>query len=266
MARTKVCIFCGGVANSKEHVLRKKWRDYFGEDLRGYTEEHVYANPQGGPAHIESKKSKRVQFDYTVKAVCTVCNNGWMNDLENEVEQVLLRLFRGEAGPLSADDLGALTRWAAKTAFVIEAMDSSPEAAVEEQRHAVRHGMAPVRFNAFLLPLQPNDGHRFRSTPLYPPQTPEQGVLRMTTVHLHQLQIFTVTARDERIQELSWNLQTFYRRLGSPTWPPAELDWPSHEPLPIESVQILHDLMALAAPRTFLNRLAGGGATVYFPQ
>lgn len=258
MTRPTRCIFCGGPADSKEHLLRKKWQEYFGGDAQGFADVHTYGDPKGGPPHIQKSEYVSVPFDRQVRAVCIPCNTGWMNDLENEVEPILLRLFEGGPSLLTSSDLEFVTLWAAKTTFVAEAMDRSPSASMDEQRHAVRLGMPPTRFNAFLLPLQANWSHRVRSTPWYLSHNPDRGVIRFMTIHVRQIQLFTITAQDELAESLSLDLQSIYRRLGSPTWPPTELKWPSHVPLPVESVQVMHDLMALAAPATFIRRFAVG--------
>jgi len=52
--------------------------------------------------------------------VCRRCNQGWMSDLEGEVQQTLMALADGRVNvrDLDAQQRGVLARWAMKTAFV----------------------------------------------------------------------------------------------------------------------------------------------------
>lgn len=53
--------------------------------------------------------------------MCADCNNGWMSNLENEVQSVLLELISGKKEPSSLSDEERLivSRWAAKTCYML---------------------------------------------------------------------------------------------------------------------------------------------------
>lgn len=244
-------MFCGAKGTlTKEHVLAKKWRNYFGAAPQNFLDRHTVPDPSGGP-HIETQNAfTGIPFERTVRAVCKGCNEGWMERLEEAAEPVLLRLIEGQPGHLDTSDLEIVTRWVAKTAFVMEWMDTSPNAAAEDQRRAVMEGAPPLRFHAFLRPLEPNTEYRLRSTPLRPPDGSDRYVIRFVTIHFHQVHFLAVTASNAEAQQKVTSFSQYLTEvLGWPTWAlPEGLDWPSQEPTPVASVQSLHDYVALVTP------------------
>jgi hypothetical protein len=84
------CLFCGlGGKRTKEHVLRRSFKTSFSPDLV-----HTEMTNQvwlGDGTH-KTRQHENSQFDATVNEVCESCNNGWLEDLENEVEGPLLQM------------------------------------------------------------------------------------------------------------------------------------------------------------------------------
>jgi hypothetical protein len=61
------------------------------------------------------------RLDLQVRMACRFCNNGWMSDLETKVRPVVKSMIRGDARvPILFRDQVAVTRWAVKTAMVVE--------------------------------------------------------------------------------------------------------------------------------------------------
>jgi hypothetical protein len=58
---------------------------------------------------------------YATRQICARCNNGWMSRLENEAKPLVLSLMHVERSilVLKDDERRILSRWAAKTAFLI---------------------------------------------------------------------------------------------------------------------------------------------------
>ena len=105
------CIFCGERSPlSNEHVfrdtLRKHFRSQTGLDL--FSES---APDRTGHLPIS-------MFDRKVKAVCEPCNRGWLNDLDAELEDLLVSLFRADQRRISRAELRRLAFWAAVRAAV----------------------------------------------------------------------------------------------------------------------------------------------------
>lgn len=84
------CVFCGAPANSKEHVIPQWLSKGPREDIPGIYQKSV--------VDLDGTILRDVRHrfgDITVKCVCTTCNNGWMNDLEEGVRPFLLPLILG---------------------------------------------------------------------------------------------------------------------------------------------------------------------------
>ncbi len=160
------CFFCGGSGKrSAEHVWRAKWRDHFGAEpfmMRQWG----WVARDGQPEHY-ARKFKAAPFSETFREVCTSCNNGWMNALENEVEVPLLVLASGARIQLGPVATAALTRWAAKTAYVIAGIARRRPAVSQPQKDTLRGGGVPSSFNLWVLPLPPDNATvQWRSTSL----------------------------------------------------------------------------------------------------
>jgi hypothetical protein len=110
----RTCVFCGGTADSREHLL-PVW-------LQGVL-------PSDGLAvHYrqigEVKKSwKKKKFSEKAKVVCEICNTGWMSQLEREAKPILApAITRSEACALDLREQWIAAQWAAKTCFVSQGL------------------------------------------------------------------------------------------------------------------------------------------------
>jgi hypothetical protein len=73
----------------------------------------------------------------TVRAVCDVCNGGWMSDLETRAQSVLSSLIGGVAVSLAIDAQLLLGVWITKTAMLLEQVEtitSTPFFSADELR------------------------------------------------------------------------------------------------------------------------------------
>lgn len=120
------CLFCGLIGErSKEHILRAKFKEHF-----PHTDEILIMQPRPG-GHIQSELRPISQFDVVLKAVCRRCNQGWLNDLENEVLPLLLRAGKdGEDLHTTPDAMQSLGFWAVVRAMLRTHI--SPEGRVPE--------------------------------------------------------------------------------------------------------------------------------------
>lgn len=84
------CIFCGsyGGGRSKEHIFRRKFKDYFP------WERELAVMQMDSDGSVITELRPISQFDMTLNLVCRRCNQGWLNDLESDVEPLLLRAAR----------------------------------------------------------------------------------------------------------------------------------------------------------------------------
>jgi hypothetical protein len=115
------CLFCGSAGErSKEHILRKQFKDFF-----PYRNEILVMQPR--PSGVIDTETRPVsQFDLQLNAVCRACNQGWLNDLENEVLPLLLTAGRnGDDLHTHPDLMERLGFWAVLRALLRTHM--SPE-------------------------------------------------------------------------------------------------------------------------------------------
>jgi hypothetical protein len=86
----------------------------------------------------------RFTFDQTVNRVCKPCNEGWLNDLEKQVEDTLVSAIKGVKTELTHEMSMAVATWAAKTAAVRSLQDKEPQGIPNEHfRYIYEHRACP---------------------------------------------------------------------------------------------------------------------------
>jgi hypothetical protein len=93
---------------------------------------HAYTAPEdgsGGP----TRSWRAMQPDFKARVACADCNNGWMSDLERAAQRRVPPLVHGIPSHLSRHDCGVLARWAAKTALMFQASQSSENRLAPQQ-------------------------------------------------------------------------------------------------------------------------------------
>lgn len=159
------CYFCNvdlSKANrSNEHIYKKSWLLALGLDK--YENHLLY---QRGLSVVTERKVPAISV--LGGAVCNSCNNGWMNDIDTRVEEIVLPLARGTELNLenvikTESDQIALSRWILKTACAFEATDKS------DRRHIplrIKSALAkkdnpeylPEGFVSFIVQIPPEQG------------------------------------------------------------------------------------------------------------
>lgn len=122
----RTCVFCHApitkATASREDTVPKWLQSYLG--IATSSVEPTLTTPSG------EQLAQRVHpVDQLLTGrVCKECNNGWMSDLENAAKPVIADLISGE-GRLQAlvrADRQVLSRWAVKTAFMLDAGGLEP--------------------------------------------------------------------------------------------------------------------------------------------
>ncbi len=110
------CIFCGGKADSMEHVIPAWISKQLG------IKEYLY--PDRPPRRGEvGRASQPISFaSFRARIFCKECNKHF-KDLEDEVIQLLVPMARGRSVSLDTGTQALLARWAAKTAIALIATD-----------------------------------------------------------------------------------------------------------------------------------------------
>lgn len=114
------CFFCHrkvGSGLSREHLLSKPICSFFGIDRATTTLGRIDAS--GDAQSVSSIASLE---STAVRLPCEKCNNGWMNDLEGPMVEVLDRWINRGA-PLDEDDALAMKRWLAKSHLLLCAIE-----------------------------------------------------------------------------------------------------------------------------------------------
>jgi hypothetical protein len=118
----RACVFCGGTPATKEHIFPFWLREAVGgggnaTHLRLDGREH---GPEIGDPLAYDHKREAPEADVAVRTVCAPCNNGWMNDLDHEVEPLIVPLIRNRPSHISDEDRVLLARWSTKIGMLLE--------------------------------------------------------------------------------------------------------------------------------------------------
>ncbi len=114
---TRRCVWCGGQANSREHIFKKDFKKTLGitEPLpRAFSG----VNNQGARTTRPDPL-----FELKVRRVCRKCNSGWMNRLDLHVEPWILDT--GNQTAWYACDPIKFRRWAIKLAMMRSLVDNA---------------------------------------------------------------------------------------------------------------------------------------------
>lgn len=124
MART--CIFCGQPAGNTEHVFESWVIETVAKDPRGlsFPLQGIVRTATGEPRHTVGKIKPRKTVEFVARAVCHVCNSGWMNEAGTAARPYIESMMRGEAVVLPPSAQLKIAQWfAIKT---VTARQASP--------------------------------------------------------------------------------------------------------------------------------------------
>ncbi len=141
------CIFCGGPADSREHVFAKRLYER-AQATKLAMLPGLYTEGKGS-----SHRPTHLLNTLTVRQVCRGCNNGWMNKLEEWFEQRFGFLIEPKWPLLAAEFIESakaerhmLAQWLMKTAVMFNAATMKGVLPVEFPPDAVakvRDGVVP---------------------------------------------------------------------------------------------------------------------------
>lgn len=118
----RTCLFCNGRPLAREHIIPRRI-SRISPSPGAHSWQAISLGPFHRQADIEPsfhRHSFNPVEELTVKAVCGSCNNGWMSALESEAMAPLTALVSGSPRWLSRHENKLLTRWASKTALMLE--------------------------------------------------------------------------------------------------------------------------------------------------
>jgi hypothetical protein len=121
-ASERGCVFCGETPATKEHIFPFWLREAVGG--RGAVTHLRLEGRERGPAVgdplTHDHKWAAPEADVAVRTVCAPCNNGWMNDLDRDVEPTIVPLIRNRPQPISDDARTLLAQWSTKIGLLLE--------------------------------------------------------------------------------------------------------------------------------------------------
>jgi hypothetical protein len=113
-------MWCGGTPLTVEHLI-PRWVSRLLETLSpsedGYDTKLVVSDGSDQETRFSFEAAL---LEIPVRAVCTACNSGWMNTLENQVRPILTPLITGARHRVSVQDLVTLAHWSSKTVVLVE--------------------------------------------------------------------------------------------------------------------------------------------------
>lgn len=125
------CIFCGDDSStlSAEHVFPDWMTGFYSDRVAG----PLRGTIEFGHSSGENRSFRGIPFQQKVKTVCRSCNNGWMSELENDMQPYLSKMLVGQTTRLRSNAQRNLAFWCAKTAFVMQYIN--PENVIIPQSH-----------------------------------------------------------------------------------------------------------------------------------
>jgi hypothetical protein len=113
----RVCAFCGGPADSRQHLLPAWLQTVLPSEEAGLHYREV------GLVSGDRREWESRPFREVARVVCDSCNTGWMARLESEARPILEPLItRADVLPMtmSEADQFVATRWALQTCLVLQ--------------------------------------------------------------------------------------------------------------------------------------------------
>jgi hypothetical protein len=145
------CIFCGGTPTTVEHVLSRKWLAELMPGQRSFTTHMTRSEESGEQVKrtFRSKSGKGGGGSHPVNCACAPCNNGWMQDLDNELRPALTAFVRGDRGTLEIAGCRVFATWATKIALLIDEMWNPPVLDRDFKRSFGANPAPPERWTFF---------------------------------------------------------------------------------------------------------------------
>ncbi len=117
----KVCTFCQEALSNgnqaDEHILRKKWIIELGHEKHP-----ILTAFWTGTKSISTRQP--IAMSFVAGDICKACNRGWMNQLDIDVDEILMKLAKDLSLEINISDAERykIARWAIKTACAVEAI------------------------------------------------------------------------------------------------------------------------------------------------
>jgi hypothetical protein len=232
----KVCVFCGGIPLTKEHVLPRWLKVALDPTVR----RHRYIRVSNGTV----RQHDSTPLDAQVKIVCSDCNSGWMNQLEEDVRRFLPDLIQGNPCVLDTEAQRALASWSLKTMLMLQYTHPAEVRVIPvsdiTRFHEVREPTSSMLGRMGFMNYPPDD-----SVPLVDTLCQGYGIAETGAMAwISTLKIGCMVVQVLRAPEVAEGFRA--SPALRPVWPPHDtIEWPLLAAIPYES------MMDLAHPEVF---------------
>ena len=133
---TSGCIFCGGRPLTREHL----WPDWLRRELQIQQPFDFRIEQERGGVETRDVSFRAPPFTQQVRAVCAVCNNGWMSTIEEAAKPILQPLIRARGRRLHRREQRTLATWALLKACVFDQLHpQEPAVPTAHSQHLYAH-------------------------------------------------------------------------------------------------------------------------------
>jgi len=144
------CIYCGARSKiTREHIWADWLKAYIKKDKTSYTHRVAVIHP----SHID-ESIKKIDGDprsRRVKAVCSVCNSGWMSALQTRAKRNVISLASGSPTFLDRADQTALAAWVGMAVMAAEFSTPDKVAISQDDRQHLRlHRELPSNWRVWI--------------------------------------------------------------------------------------------------------------------
>lgn len=147
------CVFCGLEGRmTAEHVFPRWLYDAQPPGSGG-----VVSTVEQGSSNEEftTTQWEGTGYDWTVRAVCATCNNGWLSRMEGRVKPVLTPMIQGQSMRLNANTRRLLAAWAVKTVVVSHAKEARSRVPSDHYRQLREGAVAPTGTSVWIAAVDP---------------------------------------------------------------------------------------------------------------
>jgi hypothetical protein len=124
------CIFCGRTPLTREHL----WPDWLRREANIRQAYNVRMEHESDGIETRDHSFPAPPFDRVVKAVCAVCNGGWMSNIEANAKPILQKLIYAQSATLDPDAQRKVASWAFLKACVFDELHPAERVVPPEHR------------------------------------------------------------------------------------------------------------------------------------
>lgn len=145
MTKSRKCIFCGAGKVTKEHFWPEWAHEFLPQYPDSYRTKGLISSIHKGMIPVGRKNDRRQghTWNLTFRAVCSACNNGWMNQLESAARSTLTSLATGSCDKLSISAAANVSRWITMKIMVSEQDKDDLSVISHKEREAFKQRRVP---------------------------------------------------------------------------------------------------------------------------